>query len=380
MEISLIYNLNQKDVLLNSGFKPEMLYFLRGTEIPDEEWERIDKTKLTEFPGIIDILKEIGKTKSIIDPVVDDYVSRIEHKELRELVEYVTKSPSWRERPLIIRLAANALGYEYADSLVHVSAGIELFEESAILLDDVLDEATMCVGKETTWIKYGIKDTFIAHGLLTSLARSALLEGCRKAGLTTQKSEEVMNAFEEIYYSDYVGQYVDMSSERNIDFSENDYFKMISRTPGTQFANALVILSIFTNREDVKENLREFGRNFGMAAQLRDDIIDIIGNEKVVYKKLFTDILRKKKKLPLILFLQRLPEYRNLFNDDIPINEKQLSEIISRIHDYGIIDMCISRVKNLTNSAIKSLKVINENYGKNLLVQLANLLGSFNGT
>lgn len=377
MEITLFYSKKQRDTLLKSGLKPEMLYFLRGERIPDEKWKEVEKGELEAFPGLVDILKEIGETKRIIDPVVDGYVQRIEVPEVKEIVEYITKSPSWRERPLIMRLATKALGSEYSESLVHASAGLELFEESAVLLDDVLDEAEVCVGKESAWRKYGVKETFMAHGVLTSLARMAILESCKKANLNAEKTKEVIRSFEEIYYGDYVGQYMDVDSEKRVNFSEKDYFEMISKTPGTQFANALEIVCVLTGKEEFKKDLKEFGQLFGMAAQLRDDIVDIIGDEEVVYKKLLTDILRKKKRLPLILLLQEVPEHKELFTTDVPIIEDQLSEMLSRIHENGIIRNCISRVKDLTNRAIAQLGILEDNSEKKLLKQLTLILAKF---
>ena len=377
MEITLFYSKKQRDTLLKSGLKPEMLYFLRGERIPDEKWKEVEKGELEAFPGLVDILKEIGETKRIIDPVVDGYVQRIEVPEVKEIVEYITKSPSWRERPLIMRLATKALGSEYSESLVHASAGLELFEESAVLLDDVLDEAEVCVGKESAWRKYGVKETFMAHGVLTSLARMAILESCKKANLNAEKTKEVIRSFEEIYYGDYVGQYMDVDSEKRVNFSEKDYFEMISKTPGTQFANALEIVCVLTGKEEFKKDLKEFGQLFGMAAQLRDDIVDIIGDEEVVYKKLLTDILRKKKRLPLILLLQEVPEHKELFTTDAPITEDQLSEMLLRIHENGIIRNCISRVKDLTNRAIAQLGILEDNSEKKLLKQLTLMLANF---
>jgi len=380
MEITLFYTKEQRDKLWEAGLRPEMVYFLRGELIAEEEWKKVDKKKLEEsFPGLIDILKEIGETKQIIDPIVDEYVNKIDSLKVKKIVEYVTKSPSWRERPLIMRLAVKALGSEFTEALIHAASGIELFEESAILLDDILDEAEMCVGKETAWRKYGINETFIAHSILTLLARSAILESCRKSNLDIAKTREIISAFEEIYYGDYVGQYMDVEAEKRLDFSEKDYFEMISKTPGSQFANALAITCILAGKENFKKELKEFGRLFGIAAQLRDDIIDIIGNEEVVYKKLLTDILRKKKRLPLILLLQRNESLRDLFFNSSVLEETQFSEILFELRKNNIIEECISRVKKLVQKAIVHLEKLDNNPGKRLLKSLVLLLANFGG-
>jgi len=377
MEITLFYSKNQRKILLEAGLKPDMLYFLRGDRIPEDAWRRVNTKKLKMFPGIVDVLKEIEETKRIIDPVVDDYVMTIENMELRKIVEYITKSPSWRERPLIMRLATIALGSNYTEEIIIASAALELFEESAILLDDVIDEAEVCVGKDTAWRKYGINETFIAHGVITSLARMTLLESCKKAKVGAEKTLEIMSSFEEIYHGDYVGQYMDINSEKRIDFSENDYFKMISKTPGSQFANALEIVCILTEKDEYKEDLKKFGRIFGMMAQLRDDIVDIIGDEDVVHKKLLTDILRKKKRLPLILLLNEVPKYKDLFSKDSFTLEERLPEIVKVIHKNNILENCKSKIKNLAKKAVNQLRSINDSRQKWLLIQIIYMLANF---
>jgi len=379
MEITLFYTKTQRDKLWEAGLKPEMVYFLRGQPIAEEDWEKVDKNKLQSFPGLLDILKEIEKTKKIIDPVVDEYVKRISSSQIREIVEYITTSPSWRERPLIMKLTSEMLIGEFPNSIVHAAAGVELFEESAILLDDVLDEAELCVGKETVWRKYGIKETFIAHGILASLARSAITESCRLANLDSIRTKEIIASFEAIYYNDYTGQFMDIFSEKHLDFSEEDYWEMISRTPGTQFANALEIVSILVHKEKFRKDLKEFGNLFGIAAQLRDDIIDIIGEEEVVYKKLLTDIARKKKRLPLLIFLKRHPEFKETFLLHRHVEKEKVYEISSIMRKEGIIEECIHKCQEAVNRGITKLMKLPDNKGREILFYLIESLANFKG-
>jgi len=379
MEITLFYTKTQRDKLWEAGLKPEMVYFLRGQPIVDEDWKKVNKNKLQPFSGLLDILREIEKTKKIIDPVVDEYVNHISHSQIREIVKYITTSPSWRERPLIMKLTSEMLIGEFTNSVIHAAAGVELFEESAILLDDVLDEAELCVGKETVWRKYGIKETFLAHGILASLARKAIIESFRLTNLDSIKSKEIITSFETIYYNDYKGQFMDIFSEKHMDFSEEDYWEMISRTPGTQFANALEIVSILVRKEEFREELKEFGNLFGIAAQLRDDIIDIIGEEEVVYKKLLTDIERKKKRLPLVIFLKRHPEFKEAFLLNKYLEKEKAYKISSIMKKEGIIEECIHKCQEVVKKSITRLMKLPDNKGRKKLFCLIESLANFIG-
>ena len=59
--------------------------------------------------------------------------------------------------------------------------------------------------------------------------------------------------------------------------------------------------------EEVIESLARYGRGLGLAFQIADDLLDLVGEERTTGKSLGTDLDQKKLTLPLIRVFQRSP-------------------------------------------------------------------------
>jgi len=157
---------------------------------------------------------------------------------------------------------------------------------------------------------------------------------------------------------------------------------MLSYTPAGQYKNIAAIAYIISggNNEKSLENIQEWGFNFGFAAQLRDDVIDVIGNEKVVGKKLGTDVLRRKKRLPLIKFLENNPEYKKYFDPKKhpKFSKKQAEEILTKMRKDKCIPDCIKITRDLVKKSTNYLEKVDINQKeKKLLIEITKILASF---
>ena len=276
-----------------------------------------------------------------------------------------------------MRISALALGEEFKGSLVRAAAAIELLGMSACLLDDLVDETTFYDLKRTTWLKYGFKETIYAYEVLCSLATKALIDSCNESQIEAKDFEQILYMFENIKYDAYVSQFMDIRSERDQNFSEQDYFEIISRFPGTLYASALQIACLLSGVKDERlEALKEFGRLFGMANQIRDDLVEIIGDEEAIGKKIGADIMQKKKRLPLILFLQNNKGYTDLIQNS-SLKSDLLNTILSKMKKDGIIDSCINVVRSLVDKALLSISSLSTNRWKDLLEDILFSLGKF---
>ncbi len=191
---------------------------------------------------------------------------------------------------------------------------IELVQEAFMLRDDILDGQKMCVKRKTVYNLLGEKQTNLIKDILFSEARKNFYKGLEKIDLSKEIIFECLKLFEEMILCDVLGQWMDIQNE-NLSYRrdlERQYFRMISYTPGIQFKNIASIAYIISGKVSQKHlvNIQNWGLNFGIAAQLRDDIIDIIGDETVVFKN---DVLRRKKRLPLIKFLENSKQYPKVF-------------------------------------------------------------------
>jgi len=109
-------------------------------------------------------------------------------------------------------------------------------------------------------------------------------------------------------------------------------------------------------------------------------VIDIIGNEKVVGKKLGTDVLRRKKRLPLIKFLENNPEYKKYFDPKKypKFSKKQAEEILTKMRKDKCIPDCIKITRDLVKKSTNYLEKVDINQKeKKLLIEITKILASF---
>jgi geranylgeranyl pyrophosphate synthase len=384
MEILPIYSNQQMEKCKKAGLDPSMIYLLDSSKdkrFSEEKWGQLKFDYLNGLKGLIPFLKSVEETKLLIEPemyrneenIKQSITNYTNNNSIGEVVSRAIRSPSWRERATIINLITKMFGGNLDRQYVQTATAIELVQEAFMLQDDILDGQERCVNRETIPTLYGISRTNLAKDLLLAKAGDDLREN-----LESRIMAKGLGLVEEMIKNDTLGQWIDMENERRPNISEEEYFQMIKLTPGTQFQNIAHLAYLLTGKNNKKiiNHLREYGLNLGMAAQLRDDVIDIIGDEEIVYKKLGTDILRRKKRLPLIKYLEENPKDKNLFETE-EIKEKELEKVLERIRDSKAINYSINRVRNLIDYSIFYLHKLQETPERKILEDTASLVANF---
>jgi len=373
MDFTFFYTKEQLNGFLNSKFRSTILC---------PETDRIPAThcnvnNVILSPKLENILEEIAITKKLVDPVIERYIESIEDKSILQLLKYNNKTWSWREKSFLMRACAFSLGAESSEHLLKAASAIELMGMSFCLMDDLIDESSFYDLKQTTWAKYGYKETICASEILISLAHKALIDACSEAKISGDDLKKVMQIFQSIEYDAYASQFMDIESEKISIFSEDRYFEMISKFPGTFYAGIVQISCLLSGVKDNRaEKLQEFGRLLGMANQIRDDLIEIIGEEDAIGKKIGADISLNKKRLPLIIFLERHSEYKSVLLG-ASITDKVLNEIIYSMKTNGVVGECIIHTKQLISKAVDRIESLQQNKWMDLLKRLSLAMQDF---
>ena len=94
----------------------------------------------------------------------------------------------------------------------------------------------------------------------------------------------------------------------NLDLSEDDYFAIIDGKTAELTACCCRLGALYSGvSDDVVEQLAKYGRYLGIAFQIADDLLDLVGEERAVGKSLGTDLEQRKLTLPLIRLLGQAP-------------------------------------------------------------------------
>ncbi len=172
------------------------------------------------------------------------------------------------------------------------------------------------------------------------------------------------------------GQIMDIRFESQESVSENEYIQMISLKTAALFKSCLKIGAIYTEAsENHKLALERYAENLGIAFQLIDDILGLIGNEKELGKPVGSDIKQSKKTILFVKAMEFLPPQKNKQLKDIFAKKEKDTEDIQAATQLIIESGALDYVKKISEEYIKksieSLTPFPESRTKELLISIA---------
>ena len=201
-----------------------------------------------------------------------------------------------RLRPALVLLSARAVGTLKPEHL-SLAAAVEMIHTATLIHDDVLDEATLRRHLDTVNARWDNEASILLGDYLftRSICLASTLDdpfACRAIGQAAQAMCE--------------GELRQIESRGNYDLSEQDYLEIIASKTATLTACCCRLGSHYAGAEpEVCRTLTRFGRYLGVAFQIADDLLDVLGDEVTTGKSLGTDLVKQKATLPVIRLLSR---------------------------------------------------------------------------
>ena len=194
-----------------------------------------------------------------------------------------------RIRPILSILTYNAYKKDWKKALKMASA-IEMIHTYSLIHDDLpcMDNDDFRRGKPTNHKIYGDNIAVLAGDALLNEAMIVLMENARENGINA------LNAAIEIAKAAgsegmIGGQVVDVLSEgKVIPLDELKYMHL--KKTGELIRSSIISGALLAEapKEDI-EKLNEFGKKLGLVFQIKDDLLDVIGDEKKLGKKVHAD-------------------------------------------------------------------------------------------
>ncbi len=219
--------------------------------------------------------------------------SRVEFIEL--IGEDLASAGGKRLRPSLVYLAMRALGGQ--DSQSHdLAVAVELLHSASLLHDDLLDNADTRRGRETAFRRFGnVVSVMSGDYMLSKLL--VLLSGMPgAAGLTRAFGETAAAICEGEVFQFQVAAYGE--------YSLNNYFDIIRGKTGVLIELAVTAPALVLGASEAhREGLRQFGREYGLAFQMQDDLLDLASDEATLGKPVGGDLREGKATYPVLLLL-----------------------------------------------------------------------------
>jgi geranylgeranyl diphosphate synthase type I len=208
-----------------------------------------------------------------------------------------------RVRPVACLLACEAVGGAVEDALP-LAAAVELLHNFSLIHDDVEDDSPTRRHRPTVWALWGVPQAINAGDAMFTLARLAL-HGLGSRPIPPALAMDACMIFDHACLRLTEGQYLDMSFEGRLDVTVDEYLTMIEGKTAALLSASLELGALVGGADQAtRRHLAEFGRSLGLAFQMQDDILGIWGDEAVTGKSAASDILTRKKSLPVVYALE----------------------------------------------------------------------------
>jgi octaprenyl-diphosphate synthase len=232
-----------------------------------------------------------------------------------------------RIRPLLLLLAAEAVGSPDDDKVLDAAVAVELLHAESIIHDDIIDQEASRRGRAAFHVRYGYSTSLLTADFVFSmiLAIAARYPDRRVA---TTISHAAMNMCE--------GEYAELTIDPEVyKLDWEEYLEVISKKTAALFETAVRLGGLVSDAPPEKlEALTEYGRYLGIAYQIHDDILDWGTEDKI------TAALKRRGEERLLL--ARLQSMTDSY-------AKKAKERLSLLDDSGATEL----LRELTDFSVK---------------------------
>ena len=281
-----------------------------------------------------------------------------------QVSQYIVTSGGKRLRPLLVLLAARALGYE-GEQHVRSAAIIEFIHTATLLHDDVVDSSARRRGRDTANTVFGNQASVLVGDFLYSRAFQMMVD---------IDSMHVMQILADATNTIAAGEVMQLMSVHDPDTTEESYRQVIYRKTARLFEAGAQISAVLAGRDPADEAaMITYGQNLGAAFQLVDDALDYNASADELGKNLGDDLAEGKATLPLIYAMQQAaPEDKELIRNAIVEGGlDQLERITAIMETTGALEYTARCAQESAATAIAALADVPDSDFKQALIAIA---------
>jgi octaprenyl-diphosphate synthase len=286
---------------------------------------------------------------------------------ITEAIKRMLAAGGKRLRPRITLLAAEACGGRSVDHLP-LAAYMELIHVATLIHDDVVDNAQTRRGVNATAVDYGNRVSVLAGDYLFAWIFK---------NVTLDYPHPIPNVLSATLADICDGEVLQLQALGNLDLPFDTYVEIARKKTASLFAASAQCGAIMGggNARDVVA-LRDFGEAFGIAFQMKDDLLDVTADERSLGKPAANDLTERKTTIPLIAALASgngsfRAQVRRFYED--PANEG-LAAIADGIAQEGGLAATLAQIARFGDRAKAALEPIAPGPAKEELANITDAL------
>jgi len=300
---------------------------------------------------------------------------------LRPQAEYLTETEyeiyrrGKKLRPLILllsaRLGANGSGGDLPQKAINASVALEMLHVATLIHDDIVDVAPSRRGLRTVYSERGTEMAVLIGDMQFIQAVR-----CFADGINAQEDMYLVRLVLDVGFKICCGELDELMTDPSWDIRtlEQRYFRTVDRKTAALFGLACECgAQLVGAGKKATFHLSRFGRDFGSAFQIMDDIFDLVRPESLSGKAPGTDLQQGTLTLPVIYSLQEFPEnhvVRRIIQR-APYTPAELQEAVEAIVLSGGLIRAYSKAREIALEAADFLSEFPESSYRDSLVEIA---------
>jgi len=320
----------------------------------------------SRIPAFHIIAEELSRVRELIKEQV---AASARSTDINGLLEHIGNRSGKMIRPGLVLLAGRCCG-KITDEHISVAAILEMTHNATLLHDDVIDEGKQRRGLPTINSLWGNESAVLLGDFILSrvFKMCAELES-KVAGVIAAATVRLCE-----------GELRQVVQKHRWQLSEAEYLDVITEKSAVLFSCSCYLGSKLAGAgESLAKSLADFGLNTGIAFQITDDLLDIVGDESKTGKTLGSDIDKHKLTLALIHLLKTADQREkntiiSSFLDRTDAQQYDKNALIEMLERYGSLEYTRNRAQEYITAAKQALTCLKQSDAKDALIATADFI------
>ncbi len=301
-----------------------------------------------------------------VDNLIQERITSENAPRIPQVTSHLIDAGGKRIRPMLTLATASMCGY-VGKFHIHLAATVEFIHTATLLHDDVVDESSQRRGRPTANLLWDNKSSILVGDYLFSRAFQLMVE---------TNSIRVLNILANASATISEGEVLQLTASRDIRTTEDTYLKVVRGKTAALFSAATEVGGVIAGAPQTHINaLQKYGDSLGVAFQIVDDLLDVIGDSNKTGKNVGDDFRERKLTLPFIKAIMKATDTERAFwlrtIEKGDQKDCDLEIALELINSHGAIEATRKDALNWVRQAQDALKELPDHKIRDLLYDLS---------